>query len=61
MMRRKISEMKYLILISSLLLLMILSGCATTNSVNMDHCKKACRGQVQHYQDDEVECSCKEK
>lgn len=59
--KREEAQVKYLVLIVWMLLVatIFVLGCSTP-AVNMDHCKKACKGQVQHYQDDEVDCQCKD-
>lgn len=47
--------------IINIVLLMILAGCTSmpTSKDNLFSCKQACRGQVQKYIDDTIECECK--
>lgn len=43
-----------------LIIMLVTNGCATSMTT-MAECKKICRGSVQHYQDDTIECGCKEE
>lgn len=51
----------YAVVLASVLGLFLLSCAQAPTSVNiMAECKKICRGPVLHYQDDTIECVCKE-
>lgn len=50
--------MKELLFLIACMVAVAISGCVTPLTT-MGECKKICRGPVQHYQDDNIECLCK--
>lgn len=52
--------MRYILGVTLLILIVGCSTAAPTTSKDyLSMCKSACRGSVLHYQDDSIDCSCK--
>lgn len=51
--------MRLLLLVTAIAIAWALAGCFGAS--NIKQCKLACRGNVLHYSDEEVECGCQER